>query len=198
MTGGVLTALDEAVDQLPDADQVVQALLFEPEEIGATDAPSPLSAAIEPRRRGPGRPKGARGRRTEAVAQWLLSQARHPVLVMMEAYGMTPAELADRIGLARGRVKGEGGEPDQWLHANDTLLEVYKLQLRMAEAAAPYVAQKLPQAVDFKGAAALHVTLSGVSVPARGGLAGAAAVAIEGEVLGVRLPKSDEASRTDG
>lgn len=196
MTGGVSEALGQVLDQLPGGDQVVQAALFGPDEIGALDAPSPLSAAIEPRRRGPGRPPGAKNRRTDAVAAWLLSQGRHPILVMMEAYAMSPAALAERIGLRKVLVSAKD-QPEEWAYDNDTLIEVWKLQLRMAEAAAPYVAQKLPQAVQVQGAAALQVTLAGVSVPARGALAGGVAGAIEGEVMGVRLPKSDDASRTD-
>lgn len=203
MTGGVTTALDQVVADLPDGEDLVQAALFGPEEIGALDAPSPLSAAIEPRKRGPGRPPGSRNRRTEAVAGWLLSQGRHPVAVMMEAYSMTPAELAAKIGL-RKTVKvtkakdGSETEIETDHYSNDTLLELLKLQLRMAEAAAPYVAQKLPQAVSVEGTAALVVQFKDVSLPARGGRSEGAA-AIEGQVMSVRLPvKSDDTSRTDG
>lgn len=182
MTGGVRAALDQVAEELPDGGDLVQAALFD-DETGALDAPSPLSLAIEPRKRGPGRPQGSRNRRTEAVAAWLLSQHRHPVLVMMEAYSMTPGELARRIGIA---------EPDA-----DQLLDLLKLQLRMAEAVAPYVAQKLPQAVQVQAEGAVQVTFAGVSLPARGGSPGGGAV-IEGEAMAVRLPfKSDAASRTD-
>lgn len=196
MTGGVTTALDQVVADLPDGGDLVQAALFEPEEVGALDAPSPLSAAIEPRKRKSGRPVGSRNRRTEAVAGWLLSQGRHPVLVMMEAYAMAPAELAAKIGLRPTVDAEEKGGPKVW--SNDVLLEVYKLQLRMAEAAAPYVAQKLPQALTVDGAAALHVSFAGVSLAARGGALQGGEV-IEGQAMSVRLPvKSDASSRTDG
>lgn len=203
MTGGVTTALAQVAGDLPDGDLAVQALLFEPEEVGALDAASPLSGAIEPRKRAAGRPPGSRNRRTEAVAGWLLSQGRHPVLVMMEAYSMTPAELAAKIGLRRTVkvTKAKDGteiEIETAHYSNDTLLEVLKLQLRMAEAVAPYVAQKLPTAVSVEGAAALVVQFQGVSLPARGGSAQGAAV-IEGQAMSVRLPvKSDAPSRTDG
>jgi hypothetical protein len=166
MSGGVKAALDQAVQGDGGMTEVVQAGLFEelePCETGALDAPSPLTAALPSAGRRPGRPKGSKNRRTEAVTAWLLTQHRHPLAVMMEAYSMSPKAFAQAIGIA---------SPD-----SDTLLDIVKLQLRMAEAVAPYVAQKLPQAVQVEGGAALTlnfggVTLNGpqtgVSSPARG------------------------------
>lgn len=164
MSGGVRAALDQAVEGEADMGEIVQAGLFEelePCETGALDAPSPLSAALPSAGRRPGRPKGSKNRRTEAVTAWLLQQHRHPLAVMMEAYSMAPAAFATSIGIT---------EPDA-----GTLLDIVKLQLRMAEAVAPYVAQKLPQAVQVEGGAALtlnfggvHLGAGGVSGPARG------------------------------
>ncbi|MGQ3041434.1 MAG: hypothetical protein ACT6TH_14510 [Brevundimonas sp.] len=163
MSGGVATAVGEAIEQGATMDEVVQAGLFEalePGETGALDAPSPLSRALDTGGRRPGRPKGSKNRRTEAVTAWLLQQHRHPLSVMMEAYSMTPAELAKRIGV----------DAD-----SDNLLDIFKLQVRMAEAVAPYVAQKLPQAVQLDAAANLSITFGGVdlsggvSSPARAG-----------------------------
>lgn len=168
---------------------IVQAGLFEElevEETGKLDAPSPLSAALPSVGRKPGRPKGAKNRRTEAVTAWLLSQHRHPLSVMMEAYSMTPVELAERLGLQKAsrivkqRREVAGGivevEVEERLDVfeNDVLLDLFKLQMRMAEAVAPYVASKMPQAVQVDGAAQLTVNFGGVtlaggvSVPARG------------------------------
>jgi hypothetical protein len=166
MSGGVATALDDAMKAEGDMASIVQAGLFDDlddSETGALDTPSPLSKALTPAKRKRGRPQGAKGRRTEAVTAWLLSQHRHPLSVMMEAYSMAPAEFAKAIGIP---------SPD-----SDMILDIVKLQLRMAEAVAPYVAQKLPQAVQVEGGAALTlnfggVTLNGpqtgVSSPARG------------------------------
>lgn len=165
MSGGVSAALDQAVQGEADMAEVVQAGLFEelePCETGNLTAPSPLAAALSSAPRKPGRPKGSKNRRTEAVTAWLLTQHRHPLSVMMEAYSMSPADFAKAIGIA---------SPD-----SDTLLDIVKLQLRMAEAVAPYVAQKLPQAVQVEGGAALTLNFggvhlggqTGVSSPARG------------------------------
>lgn len=185
MTGGVATALDEALDAEASAEDLVQAVLFEDldeTETGSTTAPSPLSALLAAGPKSKGRPRGSKNRRTEAVVAWLLAQHRHPLSVMMEAYSMTPRQLADAIGL--------GDDVD--------LLEVFKLQMRMAEAVAPYVAQRLPQAVQIDAKGSLSIAFEGVALPARGQAPGPGA-AIDGDALGLKLPfKSDEESRTDG
>lgn len=165
MSGGVGAALDQAVEGQAGMGEIVQAGLFEelePCETGKLDAASPLAAALPSAARKPGRPKGSKNRRTEAVTAWLLTQHRHPLSVMMEAYSMSPRDFAQAIGIS---------SPDP-----DTLLDIVKLQLRMAEAVAPYVAQKLPQAVQVEGGAALTLNFggvhlgpqTGVSSPARG------------------------------
>lgn len=192
MSGGVKAALDQAMQGEGGMTEVVQAGLFEelePCETGDLTASSPLSAALPSARRKPGRPKGSKNRRTEAVSAWLLTFNRNPVQVMMEAYGMSPGELAARIGLQKAtktiKEKREvaGGivevevETQLDYFSNDVLMDLFKLQMRMAEVCAPYFAQKLPQAVQVDGGAALTlnfggVTLNGpqtgVSSPARG------------------------------
>lgn len=164
MSGGVGAALDQAMEGEAGMGEIVQAGLFEelePCEVGNLDASSPLVTALPAGRRKVGRPKGSKNRRTEAVTAWLLTQHRHPLSVMMEAYSMSPTDFAKAIGIT---------SPDA-----DTLLDIVKLQLRMAEAVAPYVAQKLPQAVQLQGGASLTLAFggvdlgrSGVSSPARG------------------------------
>lgn len=200
MSGGVGQALGEVMDavgELPDGDQVVQAALFDDlgeADTGRLDAPSPLSAAIQPRASKGGRPKGSRNRRTEAVAAWLLSQHRHPLAVMAEAYSMAPAAFL----AAAGFKHDEKGDDDAPCYSNDLLFEALKLQMRMAEVVAPYLAQKQPQAVQLDAQGSVQISLGGVSLPARG----QGSAVIEGQakaVMAVSLPfKSDDDSRTDG
>lgn len=181
MSGGVRTALEEVLDGHADGEAEVQLdfLDLTEEETGRLDAPSPLARILVAPRKG--RPPGSRNRRTEAVVSWLLTQHRHPLAVMMEAYTMSPAELAVRIGL----VDADG-------KADADLLEIYKLQLRMAEAVAPYVAQRQPQAVALAAKGSLAISFEGVSLPARGPSAGGNGDLVEGLAVALPSPKSDE------
>ena len=188
MSGGVGTALGQALAEAGEqqaADLLAQAGLFDDldaAEIGALDAASPLSARVAhplaDAVRAKGRPAGSRNRRTEATVRWLLSQHRHPLAVMAEIYSMTPVALAAQLGVEA---------------TDDTILELFKLQLRMAEAVAPYVAQRLPQAVTLEAHHDFTMRVEGVSFPARAAL-GHEIQAVDGVVLGV---KSDPESRTD-
>jgi hypothetical protein len=203
MPNGSGEGLKEALAAFEPAAEPVQGEIFEdlePEITGALDAPSPLSTLFRPRGRG-GRKPGSKNRLTTSTAKWLLSQARHPLLVLAEAYSMTPAQLADQIGLKRGIWQKEGeGKDAHWVlvdadsYDNETLLAIYKLQLGSALDLAPYVARKQAQEVELAGAGGgdLVLTFGGVSLPARGGgVEAAGGPAIEPPTL--RLPaKSDD------
>lgn len=184
----------------PPAEPVQGELLddLEPEITGALDAPSPLSTLFQPRGGG-GRKPGSKNRLTTSTAKWLLSQVRHPLLVLAEAYAMTPAQLADRIGLHKGMwVKKEADGGRVWVESdsydNETLLAIYKMQMGFAVDLAPYVARRQAQEVELAGAGGgdLVLTFGGVSLPARGGgVEAAGGPAMDQPTL--RLPaKSDD------
>lgn len=185
MSGGVRAAVEAVLDGrgADDGEDLELFGALDEGDTGDLASASPLSNLFEAKRGRGGRKPGSKNRRTEEVTRWLLSQGRHPLLVMMEAYGMSPTELAVRIGVLEPT-------PDQ-------LLDIFKLQVRMAEAVAPYVAQRQPQAVQLDGAGGLSIVFEGVSLPARAGLAGNPGA--EGSVLDL-LPvgKSDAGSRTAG
>lgn len=198
---GVRAALDAAMEGQAGMEGIVQAGLFEELEehdTGSLTAASPLSAALPTRGRR-GRPVGSKNRRTEAVTSWLLAQHRHPLSVLMEAYSMATATLAEKLGLRREMITEtvttttmvDGREAvvevktfKEGQHfSNDVLIELLKLQLRMAEAVLPYVAQKMTAGGEGAGGAALSLTFAqlnlggagggeGVSVPAPGGASG--------------------------
>jgi len=210
MTGGVATGLAEALAEVPSAEEVVQGALFDLDEgaVGALDVQSPLAAAVPAANRR-GRKPGSQNKSTEATRRWLLSQARHPLLTMLEATTMTPAQLAAQIGLrkatvevveeftdASGKVRKITRHEETDHYENAVLLDLLKLQMKMAEAVAPYVAQKLPQALSVEGGVGLTLAFGGVSFPARGGSPVAGGPVVEGQVMAVNLSKSDEASRT--
>jgi len=209
MSGGIGAAVSEAMEgEEVEIAQAVQAALFDDltaEETGDLDAPSPFSQTLKVKS-GPGRRKGSRNVRTSETLRWILSQHRHPLSVICEAYSMSPAEFAAKIGLPMPMVEVYGKDHEGkrvWVrdepakaYDTGTLLEIAKLQLRMAEAALPYLAQKQPMAVQLEGKAQLSVSFEGVSLPARGGPGlGSMGAVVEG--MAVALPfKSDDPSRT--
>jgi len=110
----------------PPRDDGDQAALFEGFE--NAEAASPLASANERRGRGPGRPKGAKNRRTEEWAAYILGQYRSPLIVLAELYSMPVDELAAELQCEK--------------------LDAVKIQKDAAAALAPYVHQRQPQAVE--------------------------------------------------
>ena len=178
-----------------EAVQGVLADLFGPEHIGDVDRPSPFSRTLAPKR-GAGRPRGSQNVLTTEVKAWLLAQHRHPLGVMMEAYSMGPVEFALRLGMAPEQERDKDGVPvgePYW--PNDTLLEIAKLQLKMAEASARYFVSAAPQQVAVATQAGVNIRFEGVSVPARAGSGGEISAGEDGPTpfLGVEIrAKSDE------
>lgn len=86
-----------------------------------------------------GRPKGALNRRTEEFVDYILSQYRSPLIALAETYSRSVDELRVELGC--------------------TKLEAFQLQQQAAKELAPYLHQKLPQAVqiDGKGLVALSI-----------------------------------------
>ncbi|AFK51895.1 hypothetical protein [Tistrella mobilis] len=82
-------------------------------------------------RRSAGRPKGARNRSTEEWRKLLLSTHRSPLLVLADIYSMPVEELAARLHCDR--------------------IEAIKIQMTAARDVAPYLHQRLPQAVEITG-----------------------------------------------
>lgn len=192
MPNGSGEGLRQALGAFEPEGEPSEGELFEVEITGALDAPSPLSALFEAKRGG-GRPKGSRNRMTVQTAQWLLAQHRHPLQVLAEAYSMSPAQLAERIGLAKGRFdKVEGQAEPVWTegYRDEDLLALFKMQMGFAADLAPYVARKQPQAIDLGAGEGgdFQLAFIGVSLPARGGPGGET---VGGQTL---LPgvKSDE------
>ncbi len=98
---------------------------------------------VEPR--SVGRPKGAMNRRSRDWQRFVAASGKvHPLEFLLDVVGSTPAELRERYGsLVAPREEGEAAELST-LGAKDLLA----LQVRAAEAALPYLEQKLPQAIE--------------------------------------------------
>lgn len=81
-------------------------------------------------KRGRGRPKGSKNKRTEDWTEYLLNNYRSPLIMFAETYSRPTAALA--------------------LELHCTLEEAFKIQMDAAKQLAPYVHQKLPQAIEIE------------------------------------------------
>lgn len=127
---GLVSVLDAAVRAVEQDDGRQMDLLSA--EPGASPLDAELGRMAEgfrKPRRGRGRPQGSRNRRTEDWARLVLDTRRSPLLVLADFYSLPVEELAGRLGCDR--------------------LDAAKLQMAAAVALAPYVHQRLPQAVNL-------------------------------------------------
>ena len=91
-------------------------------------APAAPVAAAGELQRGPGRPAGARNKRTLEWQRWFEQTGKMPLEFLAETFRADTMQLAAKLGC----------EP----------LEALKVQRAAAEAVLPYVEQKLPLAVE--------------------------------------------------
>lgn len=61
---------------------------------GPEGAEGPLTAALEQRARGPGRPRGSPNKKTEDLRRFVLARFKHPVVAAAELYSMPATSLA--------------------------------------------------------------------------------------------------------
>lgn len=100
----------------------------------------PLPAVADPAR-GPlaspdtagkaGRPPGARNKRTEEWVEFLSANYRSPLIMLAETVNRPVEVLAKHLGCSKAKA--------------------FEIQLAAAKELAPYMHQKLPQAVDLNG-----------------------------------------------
>lgn len=127
MKAAVEMALDAASDE---AAACVQLPLLPSDELAGLPADAMGRArALREGKRGPGRPAGARNRKTEDFARFLLSRHASPLQVMAETYSRPVQDLAAELGCS--------------------VAEAFKLQLLAARELAPYLHGKMPVAVDL-------------------------------------------------
>ena len=122
---GISAAVDAAMRNEPEQEEPTQAVLFPLE--GAPD--DTADGEIVPR--GKGRPPGSKNRRTEAWTAYIVGQYGSPLEALAKIYSADTEKLAAKVGATK----------------EDAL----KMQIGAANAALPYVHQRLPQAVEVKG-----------------------------------------------
>lgn len=130
----------------------------------ADDAPGSLSPAHLPARRGAGRPSGARNRSTEEHRQFFLRRYQSPVIGLGETYSRSAEALARELFLTREvahlapgqqaieRIERRNAEGvfTGMVYLVWDLEKAFRLQQDARIAAAPYVVQKQPIAIETK------------------------------------------------
>lgn len=89
--------------------------------------------------RGPGRPPGARNKRTEEWTAHILSKYRSPLEFLASTYTRSTALLAAELRCS--------------------LLDAFKMQLAAAKELSPYLHQKQPVAIDLDTSTAINLAL---------------------------------------
>lgn len=96
---------------------------------------------------GRGRPPGATNRSTEEFKKFILSQYSHPLQGLAEMYSRPVAQLAKEMGLSYPTF--------------DQLYRLLQLQKDCMKELAPYVASKMPQAVNIDGPGLMTLQIFG-------------------------------------
>jgi hypothetical protein len=167
--------------EAPTAEEMVEAR----EELG------PLAGRLAVLRyarekRGRGRPKNARNRRTDDFSRYILSFGPDPAITLMEIQA-TPEEVM--MEASRRKVtkvlKGGKDQPDKMVEVEEETLnfqDARSLRIRCAEALMPFVHSKKPLAID--------ATIRGVRVVEEIG-GHAASNPIDGGTLRLAAPDED-------
>lgn len=128
---GEKSAIAEAVEVMTAEEVADEADLF------GLSLPETPSLQLLRERKGPGRPAGARNKRTERTVGWLLAQFRDPRAVLLEIAQTPVDELAAALGC----------KP----------IEALQEIRHAAVGVLPYVAAKMPVQVDLTGKPAVHM-----------------------------------------
>lgn len=105
--------------------------------------------------RGPGRPPGSRNKSTDEWRKFLLSKYRSPLEALAQTFNMPIEELAKRLGLKN---------PPTF----DQAVELFKVQITAAKELAPYVHQKMPQAIEAGEGGLIQLVINQGNAAAQG------------------------------
>jgi hypothetical protein len=157
---GTKTAVDLVMEQ-------AAAELEEPEQLDLLGLP--VRATVDGAPRGPGRPPGARNRRTVEFAKFLLSRYASPLEVLAQLAVSPAGELARSLGC--------------------TPLEALQEKRHAAIALAPFLHERQPIAVNLTDRKVVYLHIEVGEKPGEFGADDA--LTIEGTILGNQIVSSD-------
>lgn len=148
-------AVDQSRELLEQAaEQERQLELLSPEELAEARAElgpnaGGLSVVRHAREQRRGRPAGARNRRTDDFARYILGFGQDPAITLMQIQSTPTEVLMERSARQVTRVVGKG-DSAKLVHFEETMSyqEAESLRIRCAEALMPFVHSKKPVAID--------------------------------------------------
>lgn len=147
----LLTAAAAEDEQLDLLDPVSPEEMLEARaECGPFAGPMTVLKTARANRRG--RPTGAKNRRTDDFARYLLGFGQHPAITMMQIQATSPEVLVENSRREVTKILiGGKDEPDKVLALTETTLTyegAQSLRIRCAEGLLPYLESKKPVAID--------------------------------------------------
>lgn len=110
------------------------------------------TAVLAEARRGRGRPKGSRNKRSSDFAAYILSHGTHPAITMMQIQSTPPEVLVERsrqIDPVKRRM---------------SYADAQALRTRCAEGLLPYIESKKPVAVEIDAKGDFNLLIPGVNI----------------------------------
>lgn len=167
-----------ANDLIADAKAIVEAEGADAEQLDLLDPVSPeemleareelgpgagrLSVLRHARERKRGRPKGARNKRTDDFARYLLGFGQHPAITMMQIQATAPEVLIEASKQEKVHSFRKDGTPNL-VTERLTYHEAQSLRIRCAEGLMPYLESKKPVAVDMTFSGVADLMIEGVT-----------------------------------
>lgn len=139
-------------------------------------------AVVREARRGRGRPPGARNKRGDDFARYLLSFGQHPAITMMQIQATSPEVLIEASKQEKVHSFRADGTPNTVIERL-TYGEAQSLRIRCSEALMPFLESKKPIGIDMN--------VRGITVVDEIGSRDAANDPVDGGVLGVLPPPDD-------
>jgi hypothetical protein len=149
---------------LSDAKSLLEAAAVEEEQLDLLAPPSPEEMAEAREDLGPeagklavlrharekrrGRPKGARNKRTDDFARYLLSFGQHPAITMMQIQSTPPEALIEASKQEKVHSFSKAGEA-RIVVERLSYEQAQSLRIRCAEGLMPFLESKKPVAVDM-------------------------------------------------
>jgi hypothetical protein len=109
-----------------------------------------------------GRPKGARNKRTDDFARYLMQFGQHPAITMMQIQATAPEVLIEASKQQKVHSFRKDGRANVVIERM-TYAEAQSLRIRCAEGLLPYIESKRPVAVDMSFSGLSDLVIAGIT-----------------------------------